>query len=324
MVWLWIGFVVFILIMLALDLGVFNRKAHAVSLKEALYWSLFWICLSLLFNGFVFFIYENQWFGTGGGIGYASSGKQAALQFLAGYIIEKSLSLDNIFVIALIFQYFQVPLQFQHRVLFWGIIGALILRGGMIAAGTALIQQLDWMIYVFGGLLLFTAAKMLLAKHEELDPEKNPLVKFARRIFPITPTLEGEKFFSRMDGRLAITPLFLVLIVVESSDLIFAVDSIPAIIAVTTDPFLVFTSNVFAILGLRSLYFALAAVLEKFRYLKFSLVILLAYVGMKMILSKHIHIPTAISLVVICGILIAGLAASMLADRFKNRKDKPE
>lgn len=320
MVWLWIGFVLFILGMLALDLGVFNKKAHAVSLKEALYWSLFWICLSLLFNVFIYFIYENRWFGIATIAGPALNGKQAALQFLTGYIIEKSLSLDNIFVIALIFQYFKTPLYLQHRVLFWGIMGALVLRGGMIAAGTALIQRLDWMIYVFGGLLLVTAAKMLLSKHEDINPEKGLLIRVARKMFPVTPELQGEKFFSRLNGRVAMTPLFLVLITVEGSDVIFAVDSIPAILAITVDPFIVFTSNVFAILGLRSLYFALAAVMETFRYLKISLVVLMAYIGTKMILSSHIHIPTAISLCVICAILTAGLVASKLADRFKREK----
>lgn len=315
---LWIGFILFVVGMLALDLGVFNRKAHVVSLREALGWSLFWILLSLAFNVLIFFIYEKQMFGITVGEGYASTGKQAALQFLAGYLVEKSLSLDNIFVIALIFQYFQVPAMFQHRVLFWGIMGALILRGAMIAAGTALIQRLDWMIYVFGAMLILTAVKMMTSKHEDLDPEKNLLVRYARRFFTVTKDYEGEKFFSRVDGRRAITPLFLVLLVVESSDLIFAVDSIPAILAITVDPFIVFTSNVFAILGLRSLYFALAAVMDKFRYLKHSLVILMGYIGVKMILSHHIHIPITISLGVICAILIAGFAASLIADR----KDK--
>jgi tellurite resistance protein TerC len=240
-------------------------------------------------------------------------GATAALQFFTGFLIEKSLSLDNIFVIALIFAHFRIPLAYQHRVLFWGILGALVLRGIMIAAGAALVQRFDWMVYVFGGALLFTAVRMLLAGHETLEPDKSTVLRLARRFHPVTTTLHGRHFFVIEDGRRTMTPLFLVLLLVESTDVLFAVDSIPAIFAVTTDPFLVFTSNVFAILGLRSLYFALAPLLDRFRYLKPSLVFILAFVGVKMILSHHWPIPTPASLAVIAGFLGVGIAASALS-----------
>lgn len=317
-IWLWLGFLGFILIMLALDLGVFNRKAHKVSIKEATAWTVFWVVLSLVFNGLIYYMYEHHWLGIGREIGYMLSGKQAAVQFFTGYIIEKSLSLDNIFVIALIFAYFKVPSQYQHRVLFWGILGAIVMRGIMIFAGAILISRFSWMIYVFGGLLIVTAAKMLFSSHETLEPAKNPLVKLARRLYPVTNKYYRKHFFVRIDGKLMVTPLFLALIVVESSDVIFAIDSIPAIFAITHDPFLVFTSNIFAILGLRSMYFALAAMIEKFRYLKLSLVFILAFVGVKMILSHSYPIPTGISLVIIAAILILGILASL----YRNYRDR--
>lgn len=313
-IWLWIGFITFIFLMLALDLGVFNRKAHEIKAKEALGWTLVWVLVSLAFNVVLYYMYQNHWLGIGQEIGHPTDGKEAALNFFTGYVIEKSLSLDNIFVIALIFSYFQVPAKLQHRVLFWGVLGAIIMRGVMIFMGVALIERFSWMVYVFGALLIFTAVKMLITQHENIDPEKNPLIKLARRFFPVTTGYEKERFFTRLNGKLAITPLFLVLLVIENTDVIFAVDSIPAIFAVTTDPFIVFTSNIFAILGLRALYFALAAVLGKFKYLKISLVFLLAYVGMKMILSHHFQIPTLFSLFVIAGILAVGILASVYAD----------
>lgn len=311
-IWLWVGFVVLILGMLALDLGVFNREAHVISTREALAWTALWIAVALAFNVGVYFLYQHHWLGLGQEIGHELTGKQAALQFLTGYVVEKSLSLDNIFVIAFIFAYFCVPPQLQHRVLFWGVVGALVLRGLMIAAGAALIHRFDWAVYLFGGLLLFTAVKMLLTRHEHLEPEKNPLVRLARRFYPVTPGFEGQRFFARMNGKRAITPLFLALLVVESADVLFAVDSVPAIFAITRDPFLVFTSNVFALLGLRSLYFVLAALLGKFRYLKVSLVFVLAFVGVKMLLSHHYAIPTLVSLAVIAGLLSTGVLASWL------------
>lgn len=307
---IWIAFVLLVLGMLALDLGVFHRRLHVIGARESLAWTAVWVAAALAFNVAVYFMYERHWLGIGREIGHELSGRQAALQFFTGYVIEKSLSLDNIFVIALIFAYFAVPAIYQHRVLFWGVLGALVMRGVMIAAGIALIRRFDWMVYVFGTLLLITAVKMLIARHDNLQPEKNPLVRLARRLYPISQTYEKQRFFTRMDGRRAITPLFLVLLVVESSDLLFAVDSIPAIFAITHDPFIVFTSNVFAILGLRSLYFALAAVMQRFRYVKISLVFVLVFVGIKMLLAHHHPIPTLVSLVVIVGMLLVGVAAS--------------
>jgi len=309
---IWVGFIVLILSLLALDLGVFNRRAHAPTVAEALAWSAFWILLSLAFNGLVFFLYENDWIGAGHASAIDVTGKQAALEFFTGYILEKSLSLDNIFVIALIFSYFRVPLKYQHRVLFWGILGALIMRGVMIGAGAVLIARFYWTTYLFGALLLLTAARMLVVSHENLEPEKSPLIRLARRIYPVTHEAREQHFFVREAGRWAMTPLFLVLLMVEGTDILFAVDSIPAIFAVTSDPFLVYTSNVFAILGLRSLYFALAPLLAYFRFLKASLVFVLAFVGVKMLLAHSYPVPVVVSLPVIVGILGVGVLASVL------------
>ena len=317
-IWIWVVFIAFVLAMLALDLGVFNRKAHVVGIRESLAWTGLWVALALIFNVLIYFLYEHNLFGIGQEIGHQISGRQAALDYFAGYIIEKSLSLDNIFVIALIFSYFRVPAQYQHRVLFWGILGALVMRGAMIAAGIAMIRRFEWITYVFGALLIATAIRMFFSKHENIEPEHNPLVRIARRVYPVSKTFDGKRFFTRIDGRRAITPLFLVLLVVESSDVLFAIDSIPAIFAITRDPFLVFTSNVFAILGLRSLYFALAGMLERFQYLKTSLVFILAFVGVKMILANHYHLPTSISLGVIAGLFAVGLIASLIATRRTN------
>ena len=311
--WLWIGFVAVVLVVLAVDLGVFHRRSHVVSVKEAAVWTMAWVTLALLFNVAVYFLYEHDVFGIGETFGGEMRGKQASLQFFTGYVIEKSLSLDNIFVIALIFTYFGVRAEYQHRVLFWGILGALALRGIMIAVGTALIHRFSWITYAFGVLLIATAVKMLVARHDNLEPDRNPLVRLARKMYPVSADFEGQRFFTRVDGKRAITPLFLVLLVVESSDVLFAVDSIPAIFSVTHDPFLVFTSNVFAILGLRSLYFVLAGIMDRFRYLKMSLVFLLAYVGAKMLLANHYPIPTLASLGIIGSILSVGILASIFA-----------
>jgi tellurite resistance protein TerC len=308
---IWSGFIVLILLLLALDLGVFHRKAHAPSLTEALAWSGFWISLALAFTGAVYFFYENNWMGVGLAFPQDVSGADASLEYLAGFILEKSLSLDNIFVIALIFSYFRVPLALQHRVLFWGVLGALVMRGAMIGAGAVLIERFSWMTYVFGGLLLLTAARMLVVHHDSIDPEQSPVVRAARRMFPVTSGLRGEHFFVSEGGRRMITPLLLVLLLVESTDLLFAVDSIPAIFAITSDPFLVYTSNVFAILGLRSLYFALAPLLSKFRFLKVSLVFVLAFVGVKMLLAHSEPVSVQVSLAVILGILSVGVVASV-------------
>jgi len=295
----WIVFNIFVLALLALDLGVFHRKAHAVSVKEAAGWSVAWIALGLAFGGGIW------WF----------EGKEPALQYLAGYLIEKSLSVDNIFVIALIFSYFAVPALYQHRVLFWGILGALVMRGALIGAGSFLLERFHFLVWVFGAFLVVTGIKMALHDNAELHPEKNPLVRLARRLLPVTNDYDGQKFFTRRDGRLFATPLFLVLLVVESMDLVFAVDSVPAIFAVTSDPFLVYTSNVFAILGLRSLYFLLAGVMDRFVYLKLGLSAILVFVGLKMALAEFFKVPVAISLGVIGLVLAVSVAASLVATR---------
>jgi len=313
MIWLWTGFIAMIMLFLALDLGVFNRKIHVISIREAFLWSAFWILISLLFNVMIYYIYEQHWMGVGTTYGNTLTGSEAALKYFTGYLVEKSLSLDNIFVIAMIFSYFRIPLQYQHRVLFWGILGAIIMRGILIVVGTALIQNFNWIIVVFGVFLILTAVKMLITRHDNLDPEKNLIFRLVKRLYPVSSEIKNQSFFTRIDGRRAITPLFLVLILIESSDVLFAVDSIPAIFAITTDPFIVFTSNIFAILGLRALYFALAAVITKFRYLKMSLVFLLVYIGIKMIISSHYHIPTWVSLTIITGILSVGIMASLYA-----------
>ncbi len=296
-VWMWVGFNVFVLGMLALDLGVFHRKAHVVSLKESLTWTVVWIAFSLVFNV---------------GIWYYA-GPQKALEFLTGYLIEKSLSVDNVFVFALLFSYFAVPPLYQHKVLFWGILGALIMRAFMIILGAALITKFAWIIYIFGGFLIFTGIKMILKREDEIHPERNPVVKWFKRLMPVTPDYRGGNFFVRENGIRMATPLFVVLLLVEVSDIIFAVDSIPAIFAVTNDTFIVYTSNVFAILGLRSLYFALAGVMDKFHYLKIGLGIVLTFVGAKMILSHTIwKIDTLVSLVVIALVLASSMVISFI------------
>jgi len=307
----WIGFVALILILLALDLGVFHRRDHVISIQESLAWTAIWVTLSLAFNLFIYFAYESHWLGIGTVIGHPLGGRRAAIEFLTGYIIEKSLSLDNIFVIALIFAYFQIPARFQHRVLFWGILGALVMRGLFIAIGAALLQRFDWVTVVLGGLLIVTAVRMLLTDHDKIDPGRNVFIRITRKLFPVSDNLDGHHFLTRLDGRLAVTPMLITLLVVESSDVMFAIDSIPAIFAVTRDPFLVFTSNVFAILGLRSLYFALAGMIEKFHYLKISLSVILVFVGVKMLLEDFYEIETKVSLGIIAGTLGVGIVASI-------------
>ncbi|HSL29414.1 MAG TPA: TerC family protein [Anaerolineales bacterium] len=304
-IWLWVGFNLFVLALLALDLGVFHQKAHRVSIKEATIWSIVWISLSLLFNLGIYFFWDK--------IAPASdyTNGEAGLAFLTGYLLEKSLSVDNIFIFVVIFTYFAVPAQYQHRVLFWGILGALIMRGILIVIGAALLKEFHWIIYVFGAFLIFTGVRMAIERNEEAHPEKNPIIKLLRRIMPVTENYEGEQFFVRRMGRVMATPLFLVLLVVESTDLIFAVDSIPAIFAVTDDPFIVYTSNVFAILGLRSLYFLLAGVVDKFYYLKLGLSAVLVFVGVKMLLTDIYKIPIGLSLGVIATILTVSIIASV-------------
>jgi len=308
-IWLYVGFNLFVLAMLAIDLGVFHRKSHAVSIKEATIWSVVWISLALLFNLGIYFFWDQ--------LSYESvySNSEAALAFLTGYLIEKSLSVDNIFVFVLLFTFFAVPASYQHRVLFWGIIGALLMRGALIAVGAALLKEFHWIIYIFGAFLIYTGFRMASHNNTELNPDQNLLLRILRRIMPITESYEGDKFFVRRAGKLLATPLFVVLLVVESTDLVFAVDSIPAIFAVTQDPFIVYTSNVFAILGLRSLYFLLAGVVDKFHYLKLGLSVVLVFVGIKMLIVDLFKIPVGISLGVIATILTVSIVASLIRSR---------
>lgn len=307
---IWIGFLAMIVAIVALDLGVFHRKSHVVALPEALGWTAVWISLALVFNVGIYYLYELN--PSGWDMDTAQlTGAEAALQFFTGYVVEKSLSIDNIFVIAMIFAHFRVPLAEQHRVLFWGIFGALVLRGLMIILGVALLERYDWVVYIFGALLIYSAASMLVVRHDNLNPENTALVRLVRRIYPLTSEFHGDRFFVNLNGVKTATPLLLALLLVEASDVTFAIDSIPAIFAITRDPFIVFTSNVFALLGLRSLYFVLAGLMEKFRYLKMSLVFLLAYIGVKMMLIHHYPIPNFISLAIIGGILAVGVLASI-------------
>jgi len=296
-IWKWVFFNVFVLGMLALDLGVFHKKSHTVKLKEALTWSAVWIALALIFNVGVY-----HWMG-----------RQKALEFLTGYIIEKSLSVDNLFVFLLLFAYFRVAGNLQHTVLFWGILGALVMRAIFIAAGVALITRFDWIIWVFGGVLVYSGIKMALAKEPEIHPERNVVLRLFRKCMPVTDHYEGQKFFTIHNGRRAATPLLVVLIIVETTDLIFAVDSIPAVLAISHDPFIVYTSNVFAILGLRALFFALAGVMGIFHFLHYGLSLILVFVGTKMILTAwHIKIPIGIALGVVAGILVLSVVASLI------------
>jgi tellurite resistance protein TerC len=298
--------------MLALDLGVFHRRSHAQTTGEALAWSLVWIATALCFNGFIYFIYEHHWMGLHLGAGQEFHGRQAAIEFLTAYLVEKSLSLDNIFVIAVIFTYFQIPLENQHRVLFWGVIGALVMRALFIISGLALVERFAWTTYIFGAVLLATAIKMLVDRHDALRPEKNALICMIERRFAVTADFHGPAFFAHHDGHRVATPLFLALVVVEISDLLFAVDSIPAVIAVTSQPFIAFSSNAFAILGLRSLYFVIAPLIRRFQLLKLCLVVILAFIGTKMLLVHHYPIPTSVSLGVILGILTLGISTSII------------
>ena len=313
---IWVGFVLGILALLALDLGVFHRHSHVVKFREALAWSVVWLILAL---------------GFAAGL-YPTRGREDALEFLTGYLIEMSLSMDNVFVMALLFAYFRVPDQYQHRVLFWGILGALVMRGVMIGLGAALVHRFHWMLYVFGGFLVFTGLKMMFVDDEGIHPERNPVVRLARRFFPVSTTFEGDHFFTRVDGRRALTPLALVLLLVETTDLIFALDSIPAIFSVTQKPFIVFTSNVFAILGLRSLYFVLAGAIAMFRYLKIGLSLVLIFIGAKMLLPlvtarvpalAGVSISTAASLAVVAGILVVSIAFSILVSRREKQPPLP-
>jgi tellurite resistance protein TerC len=295
-IWLWVGFIAFVLAMLALDLGVFHRKAHAVRPKEAGIWVAVWVSLAFLFALGLYFYRDAT----------------TALTFLTGYIIEESLSVDNIFVMVLIFNYFSVPREFQHRVLFWGILGALIMRGLFIGLGALLVSRFEWILYVFGAMLVITGIRMVFKSDEEFDAEQNPVVRFVRRFVPMTAGYRGPHFFTLENARRVATPLLLVLVLVEVTDLMFAIDSIPAIFAVTTEPFIVFTSNIFAILGLRSMYFLLAAVVHRFYLLKYGLAVILVFVGGKMLLERFLHVSIVISLGIIVTVLAASIAASLI------------
>jgi TerC family integral membrane protein len=311
--WHWVGFIACVLVFLALDLGVFHRHAHSVKFKEALIWTTVWFSLAMLFA-----------------LGLRRlRGHHEALQFVTGYLVELSLSMDNVFVIALVFAYFRIPREYQHRVLYWGVLGALIMRGAMIGLGAALISLVDWVLYIFGAFLLFSGVRMLFV-HTEVHPEKNRVVLWARKLFPVAPNLDGQKFLTYWDGARALTPLALVLLVVETTDLLFAVDSIPAVFAVTRKPYIVFTSNVFAILGLRSLYFLLAGAIGYFRYLKYGLPVVLVYMGVEMLLDPHDHpplwfqvdIPTSVSLLVVAAILLTSIVLSVAVARREDRQGK--
>jgi TerC family integral membrane protein len=297
--WTWVGFILLVLAMLAIDLGVFHRKSHEVRIREALAWSGVWIILALLFNLGVYY-----WLGP-----------EPALAFLTGYLIEKSLSIDNIFVFLLIFTYFRVPPRYQHQVLFWGILGALVMRAILIVLGISLIQRFHWVIYLFGAFLILTGVKMALEKDKEIHPERNPALRLFRRLAPVTDDYRGGKFFVKQGGRYFATPLFIALLAVETTDLLFAVDSIPAILAITLDPFIIYTSNVFAILGLRALYFALAGVMKLFHHLHYGLSAILVFVGAKMMLADFYMIPVGVALGAVAGILIISVIASIAFPR---------
>ena len=314
----WGGFLALFLGLLILDLSVLHRESAALSVKQALFWTCVWISVAMSFTGVIYGLYEHRWFGfvPGPGVGlHGDVGRDAVLQYITGYVLEWSLSVDNIFVIALIFSYLRIPTHFQYRVLFWGIVGAIVLRGLMIAAGTALLAHFDWMFYVFGAVLIVSALRMLRDDDEERDFGSSFPARLVRRFMPVTDELHRARFFVRREGRLHATPLFVALVMVELTDVVFAVDSIPAILAVTRDPFIVFTSNAFAILGLRSLYFAVAGLMAMFRYLKYSLVLILAFVGVKMLLVSHFHVPNLVSLGIIVGTLAGGVLASVWATR---------
>ncbi len=296
-IWAWCIFLLVVLFMVVLDLGVFHRKAHVPSFKEAAIWSAFWVTVALIVNAVIWFQF----------------GYQKALEFFTGYLVEETLSVDNIFVFAVLFNYFAVPPKYRHRVLFWGILGAIAFRLTFILAGTALIRKFHWVIYVFGVVVILSGIRLLFRKDEQIDPERNPVLRLARNLLPITPNYHGQKFFVRLDGKWMATPLMLVLLVIESTDIVFAIDSIPAIFAITRDPFIVFTSNICAILGLRSLYFLLENMLRLFRYLNHGLAVILLFIGVKMLISEFYKIPTSIALAVVALILAVTIAFSLIA-----------
>lgn len=302
--YVWAGFIAFVILLLAVDLGLFHRKSHEVKIKEALIWSAVWISLAFIFN-----------YGV-----YVFMGKEKALEFLTGYLIEKSLSVDNLFVFIMLFSFFNVQPKYQHKVLFWGILGALVMRAIFIFAGVALISKFHWIIYIFGAFLIFTGIKMLFHKDEEVAPDKNPLVRLFKKFFPVSEQMHGGSFFVKINAKTVATPLFIVLLVVEFTDLIFAVDSIPAILAISNDSFIIFTSNVFAILGLRALYFALAGITKYFHYLKYGLSAILVFVGTKMVIVSYYKVPITYSLLTILGILVLSVVLSVIFPQKEENK----
>ena len=303
--WHYVAFIAGVLVFVALDLFVFHRKTHTITFKDASIWTSICVALALMFWGLIWWM----------------RGRAEANEFIAGYIIELSLSMDNVFVIALIFSYFRVPSEYQHRVLFFGFIDALIMRGVMIAIGVAIVSRFHWILYILGAFLVFSGLKMLFSEEEGVHPERNPVIKLAQRLFPVAGSYDGARFFTRLNGRFALTPLAIVLLMVETTDLIFAIDSIPAIFVVTQKPFIIFTSNIFAILGLRSLYFVLVGMIEYFRYLKFGLALVLVFVGAKMVAEIwHIDMSTATSLRIVVGILVTSIIASIVAARIERKK----
>ena len=309
----WIIFIALVSLLMAFDLGVFHKKAHIPNMKEAFVTSSIWVALGIAFTGFIFAAYEHHWFNLGMNTVEPMSGEEAALKYLTGYLLELALSVDNLFVMALVFAQFHIPRKYQHRILFWGILGVILFRGLLIAVGVTLIHRFEWLFYVFGAFLLFSAWRMLQHKdNAENDVHNHTVVRFVKRFYPVTRSNYRGRFFARENGKAAVTPLFVALLVVETTDILFAFDSVPAVFSITTDPFLVFSSNIFAILGLRSLYFVLANVIEKFVYLKYSLIAILFYIGVKMILLPlHIHLPIGLSLGVIAGLLLLGVVVSL-------------
>ncbi|AFL82155.1 integral membrane protein, TerC family [Aequorivita sublithincola DSM 14238] len=301
----WGIFIAFIILFLALDLGVFNRQAHEIKAKEAGIWTAIWVTVALGFSGIIYWLFNDGLIANPTDL----TPKLAVIKYITGYLIELSLSIDNVFVIAVIFSTYAIPKKYQHEVLFWGILGAIIFRALMIFFGVALINKFDWIIYVFGAFLLFTAFKMLVSNEEEIDPKKSPVYKFLKKLFPISYKMDGDKFFIKRMGVRAATPLFVALIIIEFTDILFALDSIPAVLSITSDPFIVFSSNILAILGLRSMYFLISRMLTKFRFINYSLVVILAFVGVKMILSHHVDIPEWLSL----GIIVVSLTSGVLA-----------
>lgn len=306
-------FSAFILVLLAFDLGVLQRRAHRMEMREATLWSLGWVSLALAFNVLIYFLYRDRWLGEGFS---PLGGGEAALQFFTGYLIELALSVDNLFVFLLIFTYFGVPGRFQHKVLYWGILGAIIMRLIFIVSGALLIARFEWILYLFGAILVFSGWKMMRQQEMEVRPDKNIFIRLARRLFPVTTDFDSSRFLIRRNGRLHLTPMLLVLVTVETTDVVFAVDSIPAIFAVTRDPFIIFSSNIFAILGLRSLYFVLAGAMDSFHYLKTGLSLVLMFIGLKMLIADLVHLPITVSL----GVVVATLSASVIASILRNRR----